>query len=103
MFASVVQVALALVVALTAYYLFVPTHSTDLPRIGTKPSFLGNTSKSFFAKHSLELLEEGYAKVRLTLLSPRKGFFGLIQRSIVMDYTRYGPPIWIASSYRLGS
>jgi hypothetical protein len=96
MFVGAVQVALALGVAVTAYYLFIPTHSTDVPRIGPKPSFLGNTSKSFFAKHSLELLEEGYAKVRLTLLLPVKVFFGLMQRSIVMDSTRYGPPIWIA-------
>lgn len=77
MLTSVVQVVVTLGIAVTAYYLFSSTESTDVPRIGPKPSFLGNTSKSFFSKHSLELIEEGYLKVHFTLSMPQKIFFGL--------------------------
>ena len=36
----------------------------NLPRIGPKPGVLGNTTKGYFYNHSLELVREGYERVR---------------------------------------
>lgn len=37
----------------------------DIPRVSPKPWWFGNTSQSYFSTHSLQLLEEGYAKVQI--------------------------------------
>jgi hypothetical protein len=36
----------------------------DIPRVGPKSGLLGNTTKSYFFSHSLQLIQEGYARVR---------------------------------------
>ncbi|PVH94597.1 cytochrome P450 [Periconia macrospinosa] len=66
---STLSAILAFGVAVAAYCFLAPANTANVPRIGPKPSFLGNTSKSFFSKHSLQLLEEGYAKYRDGLYS----------------------------------
>jgi hypothetical protein len=80
------QVFLALGVAVAAYCFLAPAQSASIPRVGPKAGYLGNTSKGFFAKHSLQLLEEGYSKVsnQLSLKVPptetaqyREGIYSL--------------------------
>jgi hypothetical protein len=40
----------------------------DIPRVGPKPNLLGNTTKSYFFSHSLQLIQEGYAQVGYLVL-----------------------------------
>ncbi|KAF2122024.1 cytochrome P450 [Lophiotrema nucula] len=54
------------VVSLGAVYLSLILYNRSrplsIPRIGPKPGFLGNTSQGYFQSHSVELVEDGYAK-----------------------------------------
>ncbi|RDL30234.1 uncharacterized protein BP5553_10512 [Venustampulla echinocandica] len=36
----------------------------DIPRVGPRPGLLGNTTKSYFHSHSLQLIQEGYARYK---------------------------------------
>ncbi|KAF2864692.1 cytochrome P450 [Massariosphaeria phaeospora] len=46
------------------YVFLVYPRKLDIPRVGPSSGSLGNTSMSYFQGHSLELIEEGYTKVR---------------------------------------
>ena len=37
----------------------------DVPRVGPKPTLLGNKSKGEFYQRSIEMVNEGYAKVKI--------------------------------------
>ncbi|KAF2649957.1 cytochrome P450 [Lophiostoma macrostomum CBS 122681] len=51
-----------LVFATASLLLLLRSRKSRIPRIGPKPGFLGNTTKSYFFQHSQEMIEEGYAK-----------------------------------------
>lgn len=60
-----VSTVFALVVAILSYVCLHNRRKSAIPRIGPKPRILGNTSRSYFYHHSLQLIEEGYAKVTM--------------------------------------
>ncbi|KAI9649364.1 hypothetical protein NHQ30_001939 [Ciborinia camelliae] len=68
------KILVAIVVTIfTSFLLLVVVRTTKqegrIPRIGRKPGLLGNTSDNHFFKHSLELIEEGYAKYKDSVYS----------------------------------
>ena len=62
MLAYVVVGAVVSAVFLAQYRIW-RRNELNIPRIGEKPGMLGNTSKGHFHQHSLQLIEEGYARV----------------------------------------
>ncbi|KAF7862708.1 hypothetical protein EAF04_007581 [Stromatinia cepivora] len=68
---SMILVAVAVTIFTSLFLLIIqPTkQQSQIHRVGQKPGLLGNTSDSHFFKHSLELIEEGYAKYKDSVYS----------------------------------
>lgn len=66
----------------------------DIPRVGQKPTLLGNTSKGEFYQKSVEMVNEGYAKVKHPVYCKEKR---LTHCSTKILHTIYGRPTWIGS------
>jgi hypothetical protein len=62
--ASLVACSVAILIASVALVLHSRRNNLGIPRVGLKPGVLGNTSKGHFHHNALNLVQEGYSRVR---------------------------------------